>query len=124
MKDTKNVACPTCGGSGFIMSLFQNEDSSGASARMCEACRGQGVQAVPLTNGDRIRTMDDKDLARGLYKAYRAAAERDEDIAINWCDMSGGCIGEDGEDLECDPGMHLNCILRWLRSPVMEGHNG
>ena len=124
MRDPKIIACPVCRGSGFIMHMFQNDESSGASARMCEASQGHGVQTVPLTNADRIRLMGDEELAKGLYQAYQAAADRDEDISRLWCDMRGGCVGEDGGDLECNPEMHLNCILRWLGAPVKEELNG
>lgn len=64
----------------------------------------QKVLSKPITNADRIRGMNDRELATYLYTITRACADRN----------CGGCpIGPD------------NCIvmLHYLRQPEMGGNN-
>lgn len=71
-----------------------------------------------MTHADMIRTLGDEEMAQKLFAIYRMHAEHGEDIATKWCDLKGGCVTTDGQDLECTEQMHLACILRWLRSPA------
>lgn len=73
-----------------------------------------------ISNGDRIRAMSDEELIDKLLWIARMMWEMDDDLTELWCDMQGGCCGEDGEELDCDDEKHKACILRWLRSPAKE----
>lgn len=79
------------------------------------------IEAVPfMTNGEKIRSMSDEELAEKLFLICRMAWERDEDISNNWCDMKGDCCGPGGEELDCSEEKHKDCILRWLQAPAKE----
>lgn len=73
-----------------------------------------------MTNGDRFRHYTDEELVDLLYQDYLNFSDRDgtEDPSTKWCDMKGGCQGE--ETSECTTELHKACILRWLRSKVEE----
>lgn len=81
---------------------------------------GSGSVAA-MTNGDRFRRYTDEELVELLYQDYLNFSDRDgaEDPSTKWCDMKGGCQGE--ETSECTTELHKACILRWLRSKVKEG---
>lgn len=70
----------------------------------------------PPTNGDRLRQRTDEELVELLYQHYLGFSDRDgaEDPSVRWCDMKGGCQGE--ETSECTDELHKACILRWLRA--------
>ena len=78
----------------------------------------QRVLTHTMTHADMIRALGDEEMAQKLLDIYRMYAERGEDIATNWCDSRGGCVDENGEELDCTEQMHLACILRWLSSPA------
>ena len=73
-----------------------------------------------MTNGDRFRRYTEEELVDLLYQDYLNFSDRDgtEDPSTKWCDMKGGCQGE--ETSECTTELHKACILRWLRSKVEE----
>ena len=100
------------------------EKLRGAVAMAAAAPILQQLQAppgAPVSNSDRIRAMSDEELVEKLFWAYQMAVEHvAADMSNNWCDLKGGCCGEDGEELECDVEKHKACILRWLRSPAKE----
>ena len=54
----KAKICPECNGLGFI--TVSTENSIGA--RPCYECNSKGVVAVPMTNGDIIRSCNNKQL--------------------------------------------------------------
>ena len=83
------------------------------------------TMVADISNGDRIRTMSDEELAEKLFWIYRLSTEHEfEDISRNWCDMAGGCIPECEEETGCDEEKHKACIMRWLRTPAKEGNCG
>lgn len=69
-----------------------------------------------MTNGGRFRQRTDEELVELLYQDYLNFSDRDgaEDPSVKWCDMKGGCQGE--ETAECTTELHKACILRWLKS--------
>lgn len=74
-----------------------------------------------MTNGDRFRCYTDEELVDLLYQDYLNFSDRDgtEDPSTKWCDMKGGCQGE--ETSECTTELHKACILRWLREKDGDG---
>lgn len=67
------------------------------------------------TNGERIRSMSDEEMARKLYDIWHLRIDKEGDISTNWCD--GSCSDSEA----CNPEKHKACILRWLRQPAKEG---
>lgn len=61
---TKEIPCPECRGHGFISICTENS----ISGRTCEACHGTGLEKVPMTRADEIRSMTDEELAKKLAK--------------------------------------------------------
>ena len=58
----KPISCPNCSGRGIIVAEYLNSQTSA----VCPGCNGLGMQYVPMTNADRIRSMSDEELARFL----------------------------------------------------------
>lgn len=103
-----------------IIERFRNA-SSQVGAVMKETPAAPPVAAPSVTNGDRIRSMNDEELAEKLFWAYQVSVEHDcGDISNNWCDMQGGCVGVCDEELSCDEKKVKACILRWLQTPAKE----
>lgn len=75
------------------------------SSRTCGAATDEvrkfAEEYKPRTNADRIRSMDDAELAKHLYLCPVTLGE-------------GDCI-HSGEDVHC-----FDCILEWLQSEVKE----
>lgn len=62
----KEVVCKKCNGYGFI-SYCQNEENwASISCKSCNECHGTGKIMVPMTMADRIREMNDEEIARVL----------------------------------------------------------
>lgn len=62
----------------------------------------RGVTALPPTNGDRIRAMNDEELAKWIDGMYCKCV---------WCDVKNpNCV-----DMEC-----TDCIKIWLKQPPKE----
>ena len=67
MKTKKLVNCPQCGGFGFTSTPVSTDyEITVCRAKTCELCHGAGVIEVPTTNADRIRSMNDEELAKLL----------------------------------------------------------
>ena len=67
MKTKKLVSCPQCGGFGFTSTPVSTDyEITVCRAKTCELCHGAGVIEVPTTNDDRIRSMNDEELAKLL----------------------------------------------------------
>ena len=77
----------------------------------------------PETNGDRIRSMSDEELATEIIRRWRSEMEDvfHEDISKRWCDMQGGCVSSKGYHRPCTDNRLFACVLRWLRAPAKEG---
>lgn len=69
---TKTIICPECGGRGTVDKHEIREDTGTNMAicttteEICHRCHGTGSVEVPMTNGDRIRAMSDRELAHFL----------------------------------------------------------
>ena len=67
MKTKKLVNCPQCGGFGFTSTPVSTDYKiTVCRAKTCELCHGAGIIEVPMTNADRIRSMNDEELAKLL----------------------------------------------------------
>ena len=75
-----------------------------------------------ITNGGKIRAMDDDRLAQEILRRWRAEMEagKFEDISTRWCDMKGGCVSSKGYLRPCTEDRLLACIKRWLQQPAEE----
>ena len=73
-----------------------------------------------ITNGGKIRAMDDDRLAQEILRRWRAEMEagKFEDISTRWCDMKGGCVSSKGYPRPCTEERLLACIKRWLQQPA------
>lgn len=60
----KKISCPACKGHGFISKF---NDCSIWSEK-CLECNGIGEIEVPMTNGDKFRSMSDEELASWFSK--------------------------------------------------------
>lgn len=85
---TKTIVCPACDGAGW------------SRTKICERCHGTGNVKRPMTNGDRIRSMADEELA--LLMGFESCPE--------------------SRRLEpCDEAKCYECWLDWLRQIAEEG---
>lgn len=88
---TKTIVCPECNGFGYIEEyvdelLYKKE---------CNYCGGARILRVPMTNADRIRSMNDEELAEVIDCPYiNVCFELDNEYACN------------------------KCCLEWLQKPV------
>lgn len=73
-----------------------------AWSEFCLYCHGTGIEKVPMTNADRIRTMNDDELSVFLWNF------RLEDVAT-------GKVGDFG------PHLFRKCLKEWLQQPAEEG---
>ena len=74
--------------------------------------------AKPMTNADRIRSMNDEELTDAVHQVYSKLADGSmNDLSDLFCDGKNDCIDKDG-NITCTPEMEKACVLRWLRSPV------
>lgn len=94
----KEIPCHVCNGHGFICKTSENK----AWSEFCLYCHGTGIEKVPMTNADRIRTMNDDELSVFLWNF------RLEDVAT-------GKVGDFG------PHMFRRRLKEWLQQPAEEG---
>ena len=94
----------------------------GPIERLRELVGGPGATST-ITNGDKIRAMNDEKLAHEILRRWRAEMEAGnfEDISTRWCDMKGGCVSSKGYPRPCTEDRLLACIKRWLQQPAEEG---
>ena len=89
MKTNKLVNCPQCGGFGFTSTPVSTDyEITVCRAKTCELCHGAGVIEVPTTNADRIRSMNDEELAKLLCCTGWRMIEREE--CLEWLQQSSG----------------------------------
>lgn len=68
----KEIPCHVCNGHGFICKTSENK----AWSEFCLYCHGTGIEKVPMTNADRIRTMNDEELLGCLLEFQDIAIKR------------------------------------------------
>ena len=82
---TKKLVCYNCGGHGFITTIYE----SGQTSAICPVCGGIGTHEIQMTNADRIRAMNDEELAEFIkHIKIRAAfckAVKDNDAFEELC---------------------------------------
>lgn len=110
--------------SGEAVNSFAAYEELGPVDRLRELAGGPGETST-ITNGDKIRAMDDDELAHKILCRWRAEMEAGEfeDISTRWCDMKGGCVSSKGYPRPCTEDRLLACIKRWLQQPAEEGVN-
>ena len=103
MKTNKLINCPQCGGFGFTSTPVSTDyEITVCRAKTCELCHGAGVIEAPMTNADRIRSMNDEELAKLLLD---------------------GCRGSKCDDQPQNEWGSVNCFqcrLEWLHKPAEE----
>lgn len=99
----KEVPCMKCDGKGFITKFGEYSVWS----ERCPNCGGTGIVKVPMTNADRIRAMDDEQLAKFLCEFLFC------DYEFHPCD---NCKGEPYCREE------HNGMIEWLQMPAEEDH--
>ena len=82
---TKKLVCYNCGGHGFITTIYEG----GQTSTICPVCGGIGTHEIQMTNADRIRAMNDEELAEFIkHIKVRAAvckAVKDNDAFEALC---------------------------------------
>lgn len=104
---TKEVACPTCQGHGFVSHFGENSVWS----EQCSNCSGTGTVKEPMTNADKIRAMSDEELADAMcrnpiFNVCDAVCKRD---------CKAVSASNDMREAVCK-----RAILDWLQQPAKE----
>lgn len=110
MKHMKFIDCLDCGGHGFITQLNEN----GQTSVWCMKCQGTGSIAVPMTNGDRIRSMSDEELAE--FVCRNSISTMCDIICGGWCNAVKTLKKSADE-------MCKDIVIKWLQQPA-EGGDG
>ena len=95
---SKRIPCKRCSGKGYIYVTYSEGNTGTATSHICPECCGAGVQFVPSTNADRVRSMSDEELAKFLDMCESRGYE-DSSIAT---DSGGYCMD----------------MLEWLQQPA------
>ena len=109
----KSIPCQACEGRGCntVMTGVRG-DYCGVMNESCPECNGTGVKLVDMTNADRIRAMDDEDLAEVLLLFNHL------ECRIPFCKNLPQCE----ELLDTEEGVPeekcKQCLLDWLRQPA------
>lgn len=93
--------------------------NSGADRYMCH-CKKPCNAIIPLSNGDLIRRMTDRELADRILElcgVFWGDKKALTDPSLLFCDGKANCVDKDG-DITCDDNRRLWCVLRWLGSPA------
>lgn len=101
----KRVFCPKCGGHGFITYFEEYKDSCNAWSERCSECNGNGEIEVFVTNGDKLRSMSDEQIANWFSK-----------LVCHNCATTFECNGCYSDDEDC-----AKEILKWLKKEVKDG---
>ena len=97
MKTNRLVNCPQCGGFGFTSTPVSTDyEITVCRAKTCELCHGAGVIEVPTTNADRIRSMNDEELAKLLCCTGWRMIEQKE--CLEWLQQPCGEEGKHEND--------------------------
>lgn len=111
----KAILCPDCNGHGHI----NGGDDHSSWSRTCDRCHGTGYTMVPMTSGDKIRSVfaTDEGIAETIMSLDLSTLENGRELAFRYCDGKNNCIDGDG-NITCTDEMRRACILRWLRKPA------
>ena len=106
------MVCPECNGTGetvYFVEVDRDENSVTCEKKkgICRTCMGSGKK--PMTNGDRIRAMSDKELA--WFLAERYAKESVLRLRDSGCEPTATQIKVLTEQL-------YYTWVRWLQQPV------
>lgn len=102
----KTIVCPDCNGRGLIPVVGEDYYLS----KMCDRCHGDSLISVPMTNGDKLRAMNDAELARWICKGAHYS-----DSACSYCkhNKEKTCTGQ-----ECQNKSDEDIIREWLMEVV------
>ena len=96
---------PLCRGYGKIACALHelNAYKELGSIDCLRKLAGGPGETSTITNGGKIRAMDDDRLAQEILRRWRAEMEagKFEDISTRWCDMKGGCVSSKGYPRPC-----------------------
>lgn len=101
----KEVPCMECDGKGFITKFGEYSVWS----ERCPNCGGTGIVKVPMTNADRIRAMDDEQLAKLFYSVYKRSC-------IDFVNQSGIKAEIKFKNSEASE----TAFLKYLQSPAVK----
>lgn len=110
----KRTLCPLCAGHGYRMIRHTNPKLEGKEPlekQFCVTCNGTGYIEVQETNAERIRSMDDAQLADMIFKL---------DIGDCFCQNKKKCQETLDNDQEIPESLCKVCILEWLHKPAEE----
>lgn len=94
------MICPECNGKGetiYYVETDRDENSVAVEQRkgICRTCNGSGEK--PQTNADRIRAMNDEELAQFLRWDICIKIQGDNRFCNGYCD---------------------ECVIKWLQQPA------
>lgn len=99
----KRIFCPDCNGVGFHSEHFVNNDGTIVThTTKCETCNGERYITVPMTNADRIRSMNDEELAEWMCSLMTAECCDQRCPARDICNL-----GDNG-------------LVKWMKQPAEE----
>lgn len=101
----KEIFCPKCGGCGFRSRFQENKDYCTVWNELCSECNGSGKIYVPVTNGDKFRSMSDEQIANWFSK-----------LVCHSCATTFECGECHSEDEDC-----AKEILKWLNKEAEDG---
>lgn len=107
MNRMKAERCPECYGKGYITFAAIVDDLCGIGAEKCERCGGTGVAWVNISRADKLRTMDDWELAQNIYQISCGDS--------GYCRNLPQCEKDITEDREIPDERCINCLFEWLR---------
>lgn len=97
----KNIPCPACDGHGVISEFTEHS----VMVKTCANCEGSGHIEVPMSNADRIRAMNDEELADSFTS--KCLCDFIPYHSQDHCASFSSCKG---------------CILEWLKQPAEDNH--
>lgn len=118
MYNTKPVVCEKCLGKGYV----NGGDENSTWSKSCEDCHGIGFVRVPMTNFDRILSMDYEKFAEFIMLSPEM-----EFGVCECCEVFRGhgaytpCGTEDGW---CTAELRCNAFKKWLQQPAEEIPDG
>lgn len=102
----KKIPCPDCKGTGGrpVMTGIRS-NPCGVAFERCPTCDGHGIVFVDATRADRIRAMNDEELARALYHFGDSP----------FCRNLKECAEMVNQDITIPDEKCIGCALRYLQ---------